>query len=327
MATNPTSTTHPTLLDVVSRLDGDGKIAPIAEVLNEDLPILRDIGFIQCNSDQRHVHTIRTGLPTPTWRKLYGGVLPSKSQTAQVTDVCGNLEAYSEVDKDLADLNGNTSAWRFSEERPFIEAMGQTMAETIFYGDVTVNPERFTGIAPRYNTLNTDTPCARMVKSMGGTSDLTSLYFISHSVFHGLYPKGSTGGLSKTDKGQVTITKDDGSMFEAYRTHFKWGIGTTLDDWRGCARVCNVDINNVDGDALIAAMIKAKNEILAKYVGRTKLYVRREIMTILELAALSKSYQCLKITEAADQFKTSFFGIPIVVCDSISINEDQVTAD
>ena len=129
------STNYPTLGDLVSRLDDEGNIAPIAEVLNQCLPILKDLGFVECNKTDGYLHTIRTGLPEPTWRKLYQGVQPKKSTTAQVTDTCGNLENYAEVDKDIADLNGNTAEFRLSEDRAFIESMGQSVAETIFYGE------------------------------------------------------------------------------------------------------------------------------------------------------------------------------------------------
>lgn len=316
---------YATLADVLSRLDEQGNIAPIAEVLNKALPILDDLGFIEANMTDGYLHTVRTGLPAPTWRKLYGGVQPTKSATAQVKDTCGNLEAYAEVDKDVADLNGNTAAWRLSEEAPQIEGMAQAVAETIFYGDTAENPERFMGIASRYNALDArKVPSARNVVSAGGTSNLTSVYFISHDVFHGFYPKGSKAGLSQTDKGQVTVTKEDGSMYEAYRSHYKWQLGTTLDDWRGCARVCNIDTTNIDGAKLIENMIKAKNQIEARYLSKVKIYVSREIMTALELAALNKSAQCLSIVEAAGQFKTAFFGLPIAVCDAISTAETQV---
>ncbi|WP_368734330.1 major capsid protein, partial [Klebsiella quasipneumoniae] len=66
------------------------------------------------------------------------GVQPSKSTTVQVTDYVGMLETYAEVDKSLADLNGNTAEFRLSEDRAFIEAMNQQMAQTLFYGDSSV---------------------------------------------------------------------------------------------------------------------------------------------------------------------------------------------
>lgn len=333
------STNYPTLGDLVSRLDDEGNIAPIAEVLNQCLPILKDLGFVECNKTDGYLHTIRTGLPEPTWRKLYQGVQPKKSTTAQVTDTCGNLENYAEVDKDIADLNGNTAEFRLSEDRAFIESMGQTVAETIFYGDTTKTPERFMGIAPRYNRLSTGTKppaSSRNVINFGGTAssgDLTSIYLISHQVFHGIYPKGSKAGLSKSDKGQVTVIKDDGSMYEAYRTHYKWQVGTTIDDWRGCARICNIPLATLllstddaknSREQLIRSLIQAKNAIESKYLARTKIYVPRDVMSVLEIAAVEVSHNALSITQAGEQFRANFFGIPIEICDGISTDEDEV---
>ena len=50
---------------------------------------------------------IRTGLPTPIWRKMYQGVPPSKSLRATVEDSVGLLEDRSEVDKAVAELKGD----------------------------------------------------------------------------------------------------------------------------------------------------------------------------------------------------------------------------
>src|SRR5690606_41765531 len=144
---------HPTLLDLAKRLDPDGKIDVIAEILTQENPILEDMNFVEGNLPTGHRTTIRTGLPTPTWRKLYGGVQPTKSTTTQVTDTTGMLEAYAEVDKALADLNGNTAAFRLSEDRAHIEGMNQEMAESLFYANEGTEPEAFTGLGPRLNTL------------------------------------------------------------------------------------------------------------------------------------------------------------------------------
>jgi hypothetical protein len=81
-------------------------------MLAQDNEIMDDICSEKGNLPTGHKTTIRTGLPEATWRKLYGGVKRSKSTTAQIVDTCGMLEAYSEVDKALADLNGNTKAFR-----------------------------------------------------------------------------------------------------------------------------------------------------------------------------------------------------------------------
>ena len=145
------SSIHPTLLDVTKRLDPDGKIDTVAEILTQTNEVLSDMVWLEGNLPTGHRTTVRTGLPTPTWRKLYGGVQPTKSTTAQVTDSCGMLEAYAEVDKALADLNGNSAAFRLSEDRAHIEGMNQEFTSTLFYGNESSEPEAFTGFAPRFN--------------------------------------------------------------------------------------------------------------------------------------------------------------------------------
>src|SRR5690554_3800154 len=150
------STQNPTLLDLAKRTDPNGQIATIVEILNETNEVLQDMTWVEGNLPTGNRTTIRSGIPDPTWRKLYGGVQPTKSTTVQVTDNTGMLEAYAEVDKALADLNGNTAAFRLSESRPHMEGMNQEIARTLFYGNETDLPESFTGLTPRFNDLSAE---------------------------------------------------------------------------------------------------------------------------------------------------------------------------
>lgn len=143
-----------TLADWGKRIDPNGKVDKIIELLSQTNPILQDMPFVEGNLPTGHRTTVRTGLPSATWRLLNYGVKQSKSTTVQVTDSCGMLETYSEVDKSLADLNGNTAEFRLSEDRAFIEAMNQQMAQTLFYGDTSVNPQQFMGLSSRYSSLS-----------------------------------------------------------------------------------------------------------------------------------------------------------------------------
>ena len=120
------SDTAPTYLDWARRLDPDGNIATIVEILSEELPMLEDAAVVEGNDVLSHRTTVRSGLPTGTWRKLNYGVPVEKGKTKQITDTIGSLESYGEVDKDLAMLNGNSAAWRLSEEAAFIEGLSQT---------------------------------------------------------------------------------------------------------------------------------------------------------------------------------------------------------
>ena len=329
---------HPTLLDLAKRLDPDGKIDVVAEILTQENPILEDMNFVEGNLPTGHRTTIRTGLPTPTWRKLYGGVQPTKSNTAQVTDSCGMLEAYAEVDKALADLNGNTAAFRLSEDRAHIEGMAQEMASTIIYGNEGDQPEAFTGLAPRYNSLSAAN--ADNIVSAGGTgSDNTSIWLVvwGDQTLHGIYPKGSRAGLDMQDKGQVTIESVDGAggRMEAYRTHYRHDCGLTVRDWRFAARVCNIDVSALTSDgtaadraaaqkALINFMVQASERIPSLSKGRAVWYVNRTIREQLRLGILEKIAGNLAWETVSGKRVMTFDDIPVKRLDAINNTEARV---
>ena len=143
-----------TLSDVAKRMDPDGNIAAIVEMLSQTNEVLTDAHWAEGNLPTGHRVTMRTGYPTVAWRLLNQGVTPSKSTTAQVDESCGMLEGWSEVDKDIAELNGNTPQFRLSEARATIEALNQEMASTLFYGNTTTDPEEFLGLSIRYSSLS-----------------------------------------------------------------------------------------------------------------------------------------------------------------------------
>ena len=164
-----------TLADHAKRMDQDGKISAIVELLSQTNEILDDMLFIEGNLPTGHRTSVRTGLPTVAWKLINQGVTPSKSTTAQIDEACGIMEAWSEVDKDLAMLNGNTAEFRLSEAQAFIEAMNQEMASTLFCGNSSVDPEEFTGLAPRYADLSADN-AQNIIVGGGAGADNTSIW-------------------------------------------------------------------------------------------------------------------------------------------------------
>src|SRR6185312_9803474 len=160
-----------TYADWAKRMDDGYHTAAIIELLSQTNEILDDMLVMEGNLPTGHKTTVRTGLPQATWRLLNAGVPNAKSTTAQIVDTCGNLETYSVVDKDIADLNGNTAEFRLSEVKSFLEGMSQQVASTLIYGNQSVNPERFTGLATRYSTITTaNSQTANNVLSAGGAS-------------------------------------------------------------------------------------------------------------------------------------------------------------
>lgn len=323
--------THPTLLDLSKRLDPDGKIATIAELLTQTNEILEDMVWVEGNLPTGHRTTVRTGLPAPTWRKLYGGVQPTKSTTAQITDACGMLEAYAEVDKALADLNGNTAAFRLSEDRAFIEGMNQEFSSTLFYGNESTEPEAFTGLSPRFNDQSAPNGSNIITSATTPDStDNTSIWLVvwGPNTVHGIYPKGSKAGLQMEDKGQVTIESIDGAggRMEAYRTHYRWDCGLSVRDWRYLVRI-NFDLEDIvasgaTGPVLDSLMRKAMRRIPSLGMGRPAFYANRDALDAIDDQAANKGTLAFKtIEDAQGKLVNTFLGVPIRRCDAITSTE------
>jgi hypothetical protein len=323
---------NPTLLDVSKRLDPDGKIDTIVELLNQTNEVLTDMSWVEGNLPTGHKTTVRTGLPTPTWRKLYGGVQPTKSTTAQITDSCGMLEAYAEVDKALADLNGNTAAFRLSEDAAHIEAIAQEHASTLFYGNEGTEPEAFTGLAPRYNSLSAQNADNIIDAFSGSGGDLTSIWLCvwGPQTGFGIYPKGSQGGLQMSDKGQVTIENVDGAggRMEGYRTHYRWDAGLTVRDWRYFVRIANIDISELGTIAntknLVNWMVQASERIPSFGKGRAVFYMNRTLREKLRLGILERVSSNLTWETVEGKRVMTFDDIPVRRTDALINTETRV---
>jgi hypothetical protein len=320
-------------MDVAKRLDPDGKIDTIVEILAETNEILEDMVWMEGNLPTGHRTTIRSGLPAPTWRKLYGGVQPTKSRTVQVTDTCGMLEAYAEVDKALADLNGNTGAFRLSEDRAHIEGMNQEFASSLFYASEATAPEEITGFAPRYNSLSAENAQNIIQNPSIEGSDNATVWLIcwGENTVHGIYPKGSMGGLQMTDKGQVTIENVDssGGRMEAYRTHYRWDCGLSVRDWRYVVRI-QYDQEDLKGDAasgpkLIDLMTQALDVPPSLTMGRPAFYMNRRARSFLRRQMLEKiAGSTLTMDQIGGKQVLSFAGIPVRRCDALLNTETAV---
>lgn len=326
--------TNPNMLDVVKRLDPDNKIAMIVEMLAEQNEILQDMTAVEGNLPTGHRTTVRSGYPSSTWRKLNYGVQPSKSRTVQITDSCGMLENYAEVDKALADLNGNTAAFRISEDRAFLESMNQTMADALFYGDSSVDPEKFMGLAPRFSSTSAENG-QNIILADGSASgsDQTSIWLVcwGENTVHGIYPKGSMAGFKHQDLGEVTLEDADGGKYQGYRTHYKWDIGLTVRDWRYVVRIANIDTSRLTSDPatsgtnLIDAMTRAIELLPSQMMGRPVFYCNRTVRSYLRRQITNKSNVNLTLDEVAGRRVLAFDDIPVRRCDAI-LNTEAVVS-
>lgn len=326
---------YPTILDIANSLDPDGNVAAVAEVLHQTNEIMTDIMFKEGNLPTGHRSSIRTGLPTGTWRRLYKGVEPTKSTRATVTDTCGTLEAYAKIDKDEADLNGNSDAFMLSEASAHIEGMGQDVATTLFYGDTSVNPERFDGFAPRFNSLSAAN-ADNIIDAGGAGSDNRSIWLIvwGENTVHGIIPKASTAGINVTPKGQQTVLEDDDStnskMFEAYVTHFQIKAGLCLRDWRFVVRIANIDKSLLTADQTTGAKLPdlmfTALEIIPNMSGNAVFYMSRDVLTKFRQQLSNSTKNSTLEYENVGGIRTAMWNdVPLRRTDALAVDEARVT--
>lgn len=332
-----------TLADWAKRLDPDGKVPTVAELLSQSNEILEDAVFMEGNLPTGHRVTIRTGLPAVYWRAINQGVPGSKSQTAQVDEAMGMLEAYSRVDVDLANLNGNTGQFRLSEDQAFLEAMNQTQAGTMFYGNPATDPRQYLGLAPRFGTISGANNGLNILSGGGAASANTSIWLVvwgENTVFC-TFPKGSKAGLVHEDQGQLTVYDPNNNPYQALQTHYQWKNGLVVKDWRYVVRIANIDTatfaamsgtqaTTAVSTSILHLMTRALDRIPNMGMGRAAFYMNRSVFSLLRRLAMEKSVNALALQSGMNQFGTStswtsFEGVPLRRCDQILNTESTIS--
>jgi len=321
------------LIDTYKLQDGRGNFVPVIEMLMEMNPILDDAIAVECNKGTTHLHTVRTGLPTVTWGKLYQGIPNSKGRTAQVEDTTGFVEGLSTVDQRLLDLSTNEGAVRLSEAQAYLESMAQEVATKIFYGNSAADPEEFMGLAPRFNDLSA--PNGNQIIDAGGVgADNTSIWFITwgDNQCNLLYPKGTAAGVQREDMGKQRVTDGSGNAYYAKEEKFTWHIGLAVKDWRYVARIANIDVSLMQAGsvALYNFMRKAYYQLQNRRVagGKIAIYCNRDVLEALDAlatnAGASDNFVRLKPMEIEGKEVMTYRGIPIRETDAIINTEARV---
>lgn len=334
--------TNLTLADWAKRTDPEGRVPVIAELLSQSNEILEDCVFKEGNLPTGERVVIRTGLPAVYWRALNQGIPNSKSTTAQVDEACGILEARSEVDKDLAMLNGNTAQFRLSEDVAFLEAMNQTQATTMFYGNPAIEPKSFLGLAARYSAAPGSSGIGQNIIEGGGTgSDNTSVYLVvwGDNTVYCPFPKGSSAGLMHEDLGEQTVY-DGNNRLQAYATRYQWKNGLVVKDWRYVVRIANIDVSDMANASntqastaatqLIKLMTRALYRVPNMTMGRAAFYMNRTVHGGLSIQAMDRAQNVLSVQQGLSQFGTpyswlSFLGVPCRRVDALINAEARLT--
>jgi hypothetical protein len=328
--------TFVTLADYAKRLDGNGVIADVANVLSKSNPILDDIPWVEGNLDTGHRFVSATALPSGTWRKLNQGEDAVKAQTKQVDETCGIFSARSIIDCDNPGAAGpNAAKFRSQEDLLFVSGMGNDIATGLFYNDTAANPERFQGLAPRLAGSSGNVAASQILKWGGSSSGnvQTSIWLCGWApdkVF-GIYPRGSKIGLDQEDLGKQLILDASSKQFLAYVTQYKWKVGVCVRDWRYLVRGCNID--TVAEAATNSYLITMMTDMIAALYStsncRPVFYMNRWAFSMLNKQLMNKQGNLLEWIDGSGSGQSgkgavripSFLGIPIKVVDAVTRTE------
>ena len=320
------------LIDLYKRSDANRNIVPVIEALNLLNPLMEDAVAVEANQGTKHLTTVRTGLPSVTWGKLYQGVPQSKSTTQQVEDTTGFVEGLSTVDERLLELSKNPGAVRMSEAQPFLESIAQDVQTNFFYSDTATTPERFKGVGARYNTLAN----SQVVNGGGSGSDNTSIWFITWGEQQTslIYPEGTTAGVSRQDMGRQRVLDDLGNPYYAKEEMFRQHVGVTVRDFRFNSRIANIDVSNAQAGSvdlyslMTSAYYKLQNRRNRNVrnggmvnLGRTVIYMNRTMLEVLDNLATnngsSDNYVRLRPQEIEGREVMTWRGLPIRETDAL----------
>lgn len=342
----------PNLVDWARRMDPDGEVAIIAEMLSQCNEVMKDMIWQEGNLPLGHKTTVRVGLPQGVWRGANQGVPSTKSLTAQFQDSIGELVDYSIVDKSIAALNGNVARFRYSEDMAHIEGLSQQVASALFYSNEATTPNQFTGFAPRYNTVTTTNAknAVNVIDGGGAGSSNLSIWLIGwgDNTTFGIFPKGSQAGLVYEDKGDVVPAYDSsGNRFEAWTSMFQFKLGLCVKDWRYNVRIANIDTTTAglqgvappDLFVLMSRSVVKLPTMTRRSSGITEsdapgdpmpgimpaFYVNRTGREYLDIQAIRDKNVLLSSKDYAGDPVMTFRDVPIRVVDALTNSEARLT--
>jgi hypothetical protein len=343
--------TFPTLVEVTNRLDPGGAIANISNVLTRLNPMLEDIPWVEGNLPTGHRMTLATALPSPTWRRYNEGVAGTVAKTNTFDEACGMMEAWSRLDVDLANLNGNSAAFRASEDKLFAEGLAQELGTALFYYStsgaaqtapaITPTPNVIHGLAPRYTTAWNNTTLGNTAHTGGyvlyGTNTATGCWPIwlinwgEDRVF-GIYPKGSKGGLQTEDLGRLPALDSSSNYFLAYQTRWNWQCGLAVRDYRYVVRA-QIDTDDTagafgsmatTGKGVINIMEQMLTNMYNCDIGQPVFYMPRTVFALFLAQCSNNNLNVLDYVQKAGSRLRAFQGFPIRITDSL-VTEDALS--
>lgn len=320
------------IVQLAKRMDGDGSMLyKIAEVIAEHDESMMDAVWLESNRTASHVSSVRETQPSGTLRQINKGVSPTLSQVGQDVDYIGFIEDMSMVDDRLIRLapKGQKQAVRSDEDIAHLKGLSETAASYFFYGDKTVTPGAFDGLATRRNALGMEG-----VYNMAGSdaANNTSLYLVTwgKDYTHMIYPRGSKIGISKEDFGLQVISDPNnaGSFLPMWISWFYFDLGVVTRFPRGLSRVANIDPTETLTNLrpLFDRTIEAINHAPGRgKEGNLVIYCNEEMFNVFDRLAYDSTVPNVWATDTGGVRQTFFRGVPLKRSDLI-VNDEPIVA-
>ena len=341
--------TFPDILNNYSSADARAQFVIPARILDRMTPFIKMLPMVPSNNVLSNIATRTDSLPVASTRRWNEGIKATVSKNVPLSDPIALFEDYSEVDKDLWEIQNQPNMWRSDQDMNHIEGLFQLIESQLIYGNIGTLPGSINGFATRFNNLesypNGDSTWAVNVWNGGSTTagSVTSAWMIEFGddSVYGIYPSNTPAGLSLEDLGQYTKQLGSGTtgstganyMYEVLGTLLTWYVGIQISDERCVQRIANINpvalgANNFDENIFI----QAKNWLpRAGEAPGTVILVNRALKTQIDIRAVSQklnTYFTPPSDNSMDVFGkavTKFQNIPIYVAEKILSTETVLT--
>ena len=331
MATLPNG--QPTLLDAAALTTDSGAPVAIAELLHETNPAFDDIPMVEANSTTGHKIAARQSLPEAFRRRVNQGIKPTASGFGSIVESPGMYNALGQIDDKLMQLAVDKNRFRFTQNKGHIEALGQQFFNDLFYGDQTVTPESFLGIAPRYDSLAAAERTSVQILDAGGSANLASIYLVGwgEGSVTGFYPKGTQAGIQHRPFDLAMVSDGNGGQYAGWQDWFDLNSGLAVEDYRNIVRIANINVDALTTDGATGAKLIELMTIATEQLNNPNglnpvFYAPRIISTYLRLQITNHKNVFLSQEEVAGKKVTAFDGKPVRRVDALSVNETRVVA-
>ena len=350
MSTEVTQLGYSTFTDIVANytsMDSAARFILPKRVLDRLTPLVKMLPMKSSNNILSNIAVRTDTLPVASTRRWNEGIKSTASKNVSLNDPIALFEDYSEVDKDLWEIQNDPNIWRADQDMNHLEGLFQLMESQLFYGSLAVMPGSFNGLATRFNNLesypNGDQTWVPNVWNGGATTgSVTSAWMIEFSddSVYGIYPPNSAAGLSVRDLGETTKELPTGTgstganyMYQVLRSMLRWYMGMQVQDERCVQRICNINpvaLSSANFDENI--FIQAKNWLpRSGEASGTVIFVNRALKTQIDIRAVSQKINTY-FTPPSDNSMdvwgkavTKFQNIPIYVAEKLLSTETVLT--